>query len=154
MKTIQITKVLTTGLCLVLATCNVALALSDTRSRKFDELNGTNWEDAMARLDNFDIALKNEPNSIGVFIIYGGRRDRRGEARAWGKCLKDYIVNRRGIKADRIVFINGGYRDSITVEIWHSVSKEYIPTPTPTVDQKNVRFQKGKIKRWQRLCNI
>lgn len=111
------------ALSLALVTYNVALAATDTYSRKMDELNGTNWEDAMARLDNFAIALSNEPGSVGVLIVYGGRRGKRGEAQAWGKCLNDYMVNRRGINADRIVLVDGSYRDSMTVEIWQSVSK-------------------------------
>jgi hypothetical protein len=153
-KDMQVPKAPFLTLSVVLLVCTAALASSDTRSRKFDEFSGANWEDAMARLDNFYIALKNEPSSIGVFILYGGRRSRRNEAQAWGHCLKDYIVNRRGINANRIVIVNGGYRDSLTVEVWQSVSKKYIPTPTPAVDERDVRFRKGKIRRWRSLCNI
>jgi len=154
MKYMKIAKVPVLILSFVLLACNVALAAPDTYSRKFDEFYGANWEDTMARLDNFDIALKHEPNSIGVFIVYGGRRGRRGEAQAWGKCLKDYMVNRRGVGAVRIVVVDGGYRDSLTVEVWQSVSKEYIPTPAPTVDPKDVKFRRGRIKSWRSLCNI
>jgi len=136
----------------VLLVCHVALGLPDTYSRKLDEFKGANWEEAMARLDNFDIALKQEPTSIGVLIVYGGRRGRRGEAQAWRRCLKDYMVNRRGIRADRIVVVNGGYLDISTVELWQSVSKEHIPMPGYT--SKNVRFRRGKIKNWRSLCNI
>ncbi len=141
-------------LSLGLLICDVGFASPDRYARKIDEFYGTDWEAAMARLDNFDIVLKNEPSSIGVFIVYGGQRRRRGEARAWGKCLKDYMVNRRGINADSIVVLDGGYRDSLTVELWQSVSKEYIPTPAPTVDQKDVKFRRGKTKNWRGLCNI
>lgn len=150
----KVIKALGVTLSFVLLISNVALASPDTRSRKFDEFHGANWEEAMARLDNFDIALKNEPSSIGVLIIYGGRRGSRGEAQSWGKCLKDYMVNRRGLNAEKIVVVNGGYRDSLTVEAWQLVSKAYIPTPTPTVDPKDVRFRKSKIKNWRSLCNI
>ncbi len=137
----------------VLLLNHVALALPDTYSRKFDEFQGGNWEVAMARLDNFDTALKQEPSSIGVLIVYGGRRGRRGEAQAWRRCLKDYMVNRRGISAERIVVVNGGYLDIPTVELWQSVSKEHIPEPTH-IGSKAVRFRKGKIKNWRNLCNI
>lgn len=146
-------KALTATLILVALMSHVVTA-ADQRSRKIDELHGLDWEGAMARLDNFALELNNIPNSIGVIIVYGGQRGRRGEAQAWGKCLKDYIVSRRGINADRIVLVNGGYRESIIVEIWQSVSKEFIPNPAPTVDPKNVKFRKGKIKRWRSLCNI
>ena len=141
-------------LSLVLVMCNVPLAATDSYSLKLDEFDGTNWEDAMARLDNLAITLSNEPGSIGVLIVYGGRRGRRGEAQAWGKCLRDYMVNSRGVSANRVVLVDGGFRDAITAEIWKSAGKQYIPTPAPTVDPKDVRFRKGKIKGWRSLCNI
>ncbi len=137
----------------VLLICHVALALPDTYSRKFDEFKGANWEEAMARLDNFNIALKQEPTSIGVLIVYGGRHGRRDEAQAWGRCLKDYMVNRRGISTERIVVVNGGYLDIPMVELWQSVSKEHIPSPTFR-GSKSVRFRRGNIKNWRSLCNI
>jgi hypothetical protein len=147
------TKVLTTTL-ILFALMRPVVTAADQPSQKIDQFDGLDWEGAMARLDNFALELNSIPNSIGVIIVYGGRRGRRGEAQAWGKCLKDYVVSRRGISADRIVLVNGGYRDSIVVEIWQSVSKESLPNPAPTVDPKDVKFRKGKIKRWRSLCNI
>jgi hypothetical protein len=137
----------------VLLTCPLALASPDEFALKFDEFQVANWEEVMARLDNFDITLKNEPGSNGVFIVYGGHRGRRGEAQAWGRCLKDYMVNRRGISADRIAVVNGGYLDTPTIEVWVSKKKGYIPRPSFT-SIKNVKFRKGKIKSWRSLCNI
>lgn len=126
----------------------------DTKSRLFDSFSGSKWEDAMARMDNYAIALQNEPTSVGVIVVYGGQYGRRGEPQAWGKCLKDYMINRRGISADRIVLLNGGYRESLTAEMWLAVSKEYVPTLSPTVDAKKVKYRKGKVKNWRSLCNI
>ena len=138
----------------VLLTCHMVLAFPDQFAAKFDEFQGINWEEAMARLDNFSIQLKQEPTStIGVFIVYGGHRGRRGEAQAWGRCLKDYMVNRRGVSADRIIVVNGGYLDTPTVEVWLSMRKDYVPRPT-FQSSKDVRFRKGKIKNWRSLCNI
>jgi hypothetical protein len=126
----------------------------DTKARLFDVISGSNWEDAMARMDNYAIQLQNETAAIGVIIVYGGQYGRRDEPQAWGKCLRDYLINRRGINTDRIVLLNGGYRESLTAEMWESASKEYTPTLQPTIDAKKVRFRKGKIKNWRSLCNI
>jgi hypothetical protein len=146
-------KGLPTTLILVALMSHVVIA-AEQRSRKIDELNGLHWEGAMARLDNFALELNKIPNSIGVIIVYGGRRGRRGEAQAWGKCLRDYMVNRRGISADRIELVNGGHREFITAEIWQAVSKEFVPKPAPTVAAKHLKFRRGKIKSWRSLCNI
>lgn len=121
--------------------------------RKLDVFSGSNWEEAMARLDNLVLMLQNEPGAIGVLIVYGGRRSKHGEAQAWSACLKDYVINRRGINGDRVVMINGGYRESLTVELFAMANKRVPPDPEPTVKPKDVRFR-GRIRKWRRLCNI
>jgi hypothetical protein len=126
----------------------------DVKSRLFVDVMGSNWEDAMARMDAYVLQLQQEPDSIGVIIVYGGSYGRRGEPQAWGKCLQDYVVNRRGIDANRIILLHGGYRETLTAEMWITVSKEYIPKPGMTIDPKRVKFRKGKIKSWRSLCNI
>lgn len=126
----------------------------DQKSRLFDQLSDFNWENAMARMDNYAIQLQNEPTFIGVIIVYGGQYRKRGEAQAWGRCLKDYMLNRRGLDAGRIILLNGGYRESLTMEMWITISKEYIPKPAPTVEAKKVKFRRGKIRNWRSLCNI
>ena len=153
----QTIKKLVIGLGLVLILSNVAKAQQTADDTQlFDVFEGVAWEDAMARLDNFAIQLQSQPNTTGVVIVYGGQGRRRGEPQAWSNCIKDYLVNRRGIGANRIVMINGGYRESLTAEMWATLRKGYNPlvTPSPTIKAKDVRFRKGKIKKWRSLCNI
>jgi hypothetical protein len=154
---IQTIKKLVISLGLVLILSSVAKAqqsVDDTRL--FDTFEGANWEEAMARLDNFAIQLQREPSATGVILVYGGQHRQRGEPQAWSNCLRDYLVNRRGISAGRIVMIDGGYRESLTAEMWTTFRKGYRPLiqPTPTIKAKDVRYTKGKIKKWRRLCNI
>ncbi len=119
-------------------------------SRKFDEFHGSNWESAMAHLDSFALDLQANPPMIGVLIVYGGQRRPRGEARAWSNCIKSYLVSRRGIEPDRIVMINGGYREDLTVELWETTDRKHIH-PGPHLKPRDVRFRKGKVKH---LCEI
>jgi hypothetical protein len=119
--------------------------------RKFDEFYGSNWESAMARLDDFALEMRNNPQTIGVLIVYGAQRSRRGEARAWRDCLKNYLVSRRGIESNRIAMINGGYREDLTVELWETGDRKHIPNPQPQVKPKDVRFTKGKVLH---LCEL
>lgn len=120
---------------------------------KFDEFYGVNWESAMAHLDGFALGLNNNPSEVGAIIIYGGQHRRRGEASAWSACVKDYLVNRRGISADKLVMVDGGYRQSPTVELWGTADRRYIPTPSQQLRPKDVRFTKGQVGRWRRMCN-
>lgn len=119
-------------------------------SRKLDEFYGSNWESAMARLDNLALDMQDNPTEIGVIIVYGGQHGRRGEAQAWGACVKGYLVGRRGIEANRIVMINGGYREELTVELWET-DKDHIPNAEPHIKPKDVKFRRGKIKS---LCAV
>jgi hypothetical protein len=117
--------------------------------RTFDKFGNVNCEDEMARLDNYAIQLKNTPGSQAYIIVYGGRVGRRGEARARASRIKSYLVENRGIDADHVTKIDGGYRESLTIELWIIPRGIGEPASTPTLQPKDVRFKRGKIKRWE-----
>jgi hypothetical protein len=127
---------------------------SGDQARKFDEFNSANWENAMAHLDGFALTLNNNPNELGVLIIYGGQNHPRGESKAWSACVKDYLVNRRSINGGRLIMKDGGYRKSLTVELWGIADRKYVPTPSPEISPKHVKFRNGRIRYWRRMCNI
>ena len=135
----------------------VALSVSSAsvEARKLMEFGNVGWEDEMSRLDYLDSKLREEPESIAYIIVYGGRRgDRRSETQARMACIRDYMLNRRGVSTDRIVVTKGGYREESTVELWLAARGESGPTATPTVSSKDVKFIKGKIKNWRGRCNL
>ena len=133
----------------IIALSHVTLARGETRYRKFDELYGMNWEDTMARLDNYAIQLQNEPSTFGVVVVHGKQHGRRGQFLDWASCIHDYLINRRGISSSRIVLTEAQPWEAITVELWLSVEKG-LPDP----DLKVLKPRKGKAKTWRRLCNI
>lgn len=108
----------------------------------------------MAHLDNFAVSLANKPNDIGVIIVYGGSRGRRGEARGWSACIKDYLINRRRFEAGRLIVRDGGYRQLLTAELWEATDKNHVPAPSGQIKLKNVRFRKGTIGRWRKMCAL
>lgn len=100
--------------------------------RKFDEYSDLSFEDEKARLDNFAIYLqKDQPTLKGYIIVYAGQNTPSGEAQARAKRAKDYLVKVRGIRAGRIVTIDGGCRDQLEVELYALPSSVSPPTPTP-----------------------
>src|SRR6266545_523697 len=129
-----------------------ALALSTSRAavvatRAFDEFGDIKCEDEMARLDNFAIELQNYPTAKGLIIFYGGRRFRgrlpkRGEAAARAARLKPYLVQRRGIPANQVIVIDGGYSEDWHVELWIVPPGATMPEPNPTVSAKEIKFRK------------
>lgn len=114
---------------------------------KVDEYGNLRWGDEKARLDNFAIEVRNDPEALGYIVGYGGRRSRRGEAlRRIGRA-KRYLVAVRGIDASRVLVMDGGYREELTVELWVRPKGAQPPQPSPTVDPNEVEFIKPPTKR-------
>jgi hypothetical protein len=140
------------GLTLTLAQSSFAA----NYTRKFDEYGAINCEDEMARLDNYAIELQNVPTARAVVIVYGGRRGtRRDEVRARMAYAKYYLTAFRAIDRGRILVFNGGFRESLTTELYvvpagadagHSIA------PTPTVRPKEVRYKRGRVGSRIRAC--
>lgn len=106
----------------------------------FDIYGALDLEDEQARLDNFAIALLNEPKSLGYIIAYGGRRGRRGEAQAGAERARLYLVNERKVDAGRVVTIDGGFQEEITFQLIIVPPGAAPPTAAPTIDERDVKF--------------
>lgn len=100
-------------------------------NRKFDEYGNINRDDEKARLDNFAIQMQQEPDAQGYIIVYAGRRSRPGDAQKRADRAREYLVNLRGIDARRIVTLDGGTREDLTVELWLVPTGAPAPTPRP-----------------------
>jgi hypothetical protein len=124
--------------CSTSSSCTVSFRTIPT-ARKIDEYGNIRFNDEKARLDNFAIELQNDPTAQGYLICYGGRRGRTGEGQRRCDRAKDYLVNTRGISGDRIVTVDGGYKEDLTVELWVVPSGANPPTASPTVDPSEVK---------------
>lgn len=137
--------------CAVEASCwTVIPAGGDPRA--VDEYGNIKFSDEQARLDNFAFELQNDPTTKGYIFCYGGRRGRRGEAAARCERAKKYLVSRRAIDAGRLITINGGFRENLTVVLWALPSWATPPTPSPTVDPHEVQFIEGPRKARRRTA--
>lgn len=85
---------------------------------KFDEFGDVNISDLKARLDNFAVQLQNQPGTRGFVIAYRSHRDLPGLSSRLLTPIRDYMVNTRGISADRIVTIDGGEASCLIYEFW------------------------------------
>ncbi|HEV8168635.1 MAG TPA: hypothetical protein VGP59_04780, partial [Pyrinomonadaceae bacterium] len=61
-----------------------------------------------ARLDNFAIQLQNQPSAKGAIVSYAPEGDGPGTGKQVLELIKDYLVNTRGLAADRIETIYAG----------------------------------------------
>ncbi len=104
-----------------------------TPPKRFDEFPSIAFDDDKARLDNLAIELQNNPGATGYVVAYAGRGSRAGEAERMGRRAVDYMTTARGISRDRLVFINGGYREANSFELWVVPQGAEAPRPTPTL---------------------
>jgi len=115
----------------VLQPCSFVFAQTDSPlARKFDEFGDIQASDLIARLDNLAIQLQNEPNARGFLIVYRERRDLPGLSNRYAHRMKDYLVNTRGVSAERVVTVDGGIAGCLTQELW-VVSPGGAPQPRP-----------------------
>lgn len=96
------------------ATCTVNIPRK-IKCQQVDYYPPIRYNDEKARLDNFAVQLQNDPNAKGHIIVFGTN------SAAKQKQIKrayDYLVNARGISADRLVTKDGGVREQTTTELW------------------------------------
>lgn len=122
------------------ASCATAVPQPINCHLPFDTYGRVSRESEEARLDNYAIALLNEPPALGYVFCYGGRRGPRGEAQARCRRAKDYLVGVRELDAARLVTVDGGYREDPTVQLWVVPAGASPPAATPTVDPAEVEF--------------
>ena len=92
---------------------------SSQASRKFDEfICEVDYEDLIARLDNFAIELRNQPGTLGHVIVYRSRRDPPSISQRYALLARDYLVKHRGIARNRLVTADGGRSGCLMYELW------------------------------------
>lgn len=134
-------------------------------SQKVDEFGITNCDDWMARSENLSSKIREDESSLGYIVYYGGRVNiqpygswytrrlpRRGEAFARAAAIKSRYIDSFGIDGNRIILLNGGYRENWTVELWLVPKGSRPPPPTPSLKESEIRFRKGRIRKLEYTC--
>lgn len=119
---------------------------ADPAVRCLDEYGNIRFDDEKARLDNFSVELQNDSSASGYILCYGGRVGRAGEAQRRCERAKNYVVGRRGIEAARIVTVDGGHRESLSVQLCVVPQGVMPPVASPTVDPREVKIIGSKRK--------
>ncbi|HVG28554.1 MAG TPA: hypothetical protein VM864_02435 [Pyrinomonadaceae bacterium] len=98
----------------------------------FDSYGRISWEDEKARLDNFAVELRHDPNLVGYIVVYSGRRSCFGEAKRRALRAKEYLVRTRDIPESRIRWMDGGYQEELRVILQPSQpdAPEFAASPT------------------------
>jgi hypothetical protein len=109
------------------ASCTTSVETPPASCRKFDEYADLRFNDEKARLDNLAIQLQQEPGTQAYYVIFGSC-DTEGAARS--QRAVDYLVNNRGVDRGRVTVVDGGCRETLTVELWLCPTGAGAPTAT------------------------
>lgn len=127
------------SLLLILASCVAAPAQNNPDvppppppiGDPLDSFGKISWEDEQARLDNFAVALMNSPDWIGQIIIHAGRKSCPGEVQARAMRMKKYLVERRGIEWNRVIWMEAEQFEESYAVLWLSPHGKLLPVPSP-----------------------
>jgi hypothetical protein len=74
-----------------------------------------------------------DPTAQAYIIAYGGRASRAGDAQKAVDKAKGYLGAKCCMDRNRIVTVDGGLREVLTVELWIVPSRAQLPKPTPSI---------------------
>jgi hypothetical protein len=129
--------------CSKTASCSTRV-IRESFALKLDEYGDISFRDEKARLANFAVELQNNPSALGYVIAYGARRGRPGEAQRRADRARNLLVPKRNL--GRIVTVDGGFRNELTIELWLVPSGTTPPPAAPTVDSSEVQIRGGRRK--------
>jgi hypothetical protein len=93
-----------------------------------------------ARLDNLAIQLLANKKIRGYVVTYAGKISCRGEGEQMAEEARRYLMEKRGVPADQIIGIDGGFRETSQYDLFILDLEMPPPTPTPTVASNEVKY--------------
>lgn len=119
--------------------CTTSVAAKSVPAKKVGEYVTRDLKANTAMLDDFVIALQNDPTAQGYIIAYGGRTSRPEDAQKAADNATDYTMNTRKMDGARTLSGVGGYREEPTIELWIAPEGGTPPLATPTVAPEDVK---------------
>jgi hypothetical protein len=99
--------------------------LSPTPTQSFSaDILITDWK---ARLDYLAVELQNRPDSHGYIVAYSEKYRFFGWPLRRGNPVLNYLTQTRGIDANRVSVLSGGFRDKAEYEFWVIGPGEELP---------------------------
>ena len=148
---------------LVLLSLALCASAQNNEAWKFDDYGNTNCDDYRARLDNLLTELNNSPDSKGYVLVYEGdlevrSYDKKGKfqgnkiVRSDVGTAKEVIIFYRNhlffrrFPSERIVFVEAGFREKYSIQLWVVPNGADAPKPLPTL--KKLKQRKKKPSRF------
>jgi hypothetical protein len=92
------------------------------------------------RLDAFAQALLRDANTEGYIIGYAGQRAYRGESKERAERAKKYVVDKYGIRSERVWAVDGGHNKYRSAELYIEPLGGPVPPPDPDIRPSSVQI--------------
>lgn len=125
--------------CSTAASCTTSIGGKAAPAAKFGEYVTQDLSANKEKLDEFVLALLNDPDAQGYIIAYGGRTSRLEDAQKAADNATEYTMNTRKMDGARTLSGVGGYREKPTIELWIAPPGGAPPMATPTVAPEDVK---------------
>lgn len=133
-----------------------SISAQEKESKLIDGLTSLWQSEALRTVDNLLFKLQDNPEAIGFVIsyegkyaIYEGKKLKKklllpkyGETSCRIQAIRNHIKERRKFPIDRILFVDGGFREEQEIEFWIVPENAEFPKLTPTLDK--IQYGVGK----------
>lgn len=131
---------------LIVITLAIAVSAQKKEAELYDEFGYIECEDLRQRLDMFMVELINRPDARGYFITYDGKY--RGKLPVFGEThfRTQMMIEHfkfRNFPMNRVMFINGGYREDYINQLFIVPKGAKPPKPEPTLDE--IKYRKAEL---------
>jgi hypothetical protein len=109
---------------------------------RVDQFGDISFDEESQHLDRFANLLKvSAPESIGFVVSYAGKNACLYEAKWRLDRARKYLEEKHYIRANRIVAVEGGYRNRWSIELFIQPNADCGPLPTPTLQRVQAHVQ-------------
>lgn len=120
------------------ASCSFIIEHNVPNSVKFDSYGVLPRRMEISRLNPLAVQLKSRPGAQAYLLVYRGRRGRFGEAQKVAHRSLEYLVKKHGIDARRIVTVEAGVKEKLTIDLWIVPTGATPPSADPTVNPSKI----------------
>lgn len=143
---------------ILLVTLIFCIPVFSQGAEKIQEFENITCEDYLMRINGAAMEAQNDPTASVYIFVYEGKENvfnsRKhkmelmlpaiGSAKAKINSIKDYLSIFRGYSIENFTFIEAGFRENLTVEIWRVPASATPPKSSPTL--KKIKHRKGKAQ--------
>ena len=102
-----------------------------TSYKPYHEFHYDNLEDLTSRLGEFGVRLSKSPQYKGYVVVYAGINQKAPRVEEVAKAAKTYLLGELEINPEALQVINGGYRETSTVELFVLPIDWPVPVASP-----------------------